>query len=82
MASNIRSGGSQLAKCREIIGMSLVEKIDAYCVKEGITVKEFERRCKIANATVHKWRVGLNQPSLKTIVKISEATGTELGAWV
>ena len=82
MASNIRSGGSQLAKYREILGMSLVENIDAYCVREGITVKEFERRCKIANATVHKWRIGLNQPSLKTITKICEATGTQLGAWV
>ena len=61
--------------------MPIVENIDAYCVREQITIKEFERRCNIANATVHKWRVGLNQPSLKTIAKIVKATGIDLGTW-
>lgn len=62
--------------------MNIVESIEAYCLREGITVKEFERRCGIANATVHKWRARLNQPSLKTVQKICKATGTEIGAWI
>lgn len=62
--------------------MKLVQRIDEYCAREGISIKEFERRCNIGNAVVHKWRVGLNQPRLETISRICEATGTEMGAWV
>lgn len=62
--------------------MNIVDKIDAYCAREKISIKEFERRCNLANAVVHKWRAGLNRPTLKTIEKICEATHTKMGAWL
>jgi transcriptional regulator with XRE-family HTH domain len=62
--------------------MNLVERIDDYCAKEGISIKEFERRCHIGNAAIHKWRVGLNKPRLETVMRICEATGTDIGAWI
>ncbi len=61
--------------------MEIVNNIDRYCAKENITIKEFERRCKLANALVHKWRLGLQEPSLKTMKKISEATGISIDKW-
>ena len=61
--------------------MSIVENIDRYCARTGITVKEFERMCGIANATVHKWRVNLNGPSFRTISKISKVTGISMDDW-
>lgn len=61
--------------------MLLVENIDRYCAKKGISVKEFEKRCGIANATVHKWRINLNSPAFRTILKISEATGISADRW-
>lgn len=62
--------------------MNIVEKIDAYCEQEGITIKEFERRCNLANAVVHKWRAGLNQPSFSAVNRICRATETDIGAWI
>jgi transcriptional regulator with XRE-family HTH domain len=62
--------------------MLIVGRIDAYCAREGISIKEFERRCKLSNSIVHKWRVGITSPSLKTISRICEATGTDIGAWI
>jgi transcriptional regulator with XRE-family HTH domain len=62
--------------------MKIVKSIDEYCTKQGITVHEFERRCNLANSLVHKWRLGLQSPSLRTVHKICKATGTEIGAWI
>lgn len=61
--------------------MELVKNIDRYCDREKITIKEFERKCKLANSLVHKWRIGLQSPSLRTMQKISKATGVTLDAW-
>jgi len=61
--------------------MDLVMNIDNYCAKQGITVQEFERKCQIAHSLVRKWRLGRQEPSLKTMKKISEATGISIDKW-
>lgn len=61
--------------------MEIVNNIERYCIRENITIKEFERKCKIANSLVHKWRLGLQTPSLRTINKIIEATGIPFEQW-
>ena len=62
--------------------MEIVKNIDRYCAKERITTKEFERKCNIANSLVHKWRLGLQTPSLRTINKIIGATGIPFEQWM
>ena len=61
--------------------MELVNNIDSYCAKQGISVKEFERKCKLANSLVHKWRLGIQYPTMRTMQKISEATGISIDKW-
>lgn len=62
--------------------MVIVENIEKFCGNQGITVKEFERRCKLGNSTVGKWRRGLASPSVKTLQKISEVTEVPIENWI
>lgn len=62
--------------------MALVDNIMIYCEENGITVKEFERKCKLSNSLVSKWRSGVAKPSLATLYKIVSATGVDLNAWL
>lgn len=62
--------------------MILIENIDKYCISEGITPKEFERRCSLGNNCTGKWRRGISSPSIKTLEKISEATQIPLENWL
>ena len=62
--------------------MNIVTNIDRYCNLNGITVKAFERKCKLSNSIVHKWRLGLATPSLKTLNRIAEFTGIATEEWL
>ena len=62
--------------------MIVVENIEKFCKNEGISVKEFERRCKLGNSTVGKWRRGLSSPSVSTLMRISEATDVPTENWI
>lgn len=62
--------------------MIIVENIERFCGNQGITVKEFERRCKLGNSTVGKWKRGLTSPSMNTLQRISEATEVPLEIWI
>lgn len=62
--------------------MEVVQNIDNYCAVSGITIKEFERLCGLANALVSKWRSGRQTPTIKTLKKISDATGISIDAWI
>ena len=62
--------------------MILIENIDAYCAKHNISIKEFERRCGVANSSVHKWRVGVQSPSMKSITYIERGTGIPSAKWL
>lgn len=62
--------------------MVVVENIERFCGDQGISVKEFERRCKLANNAVGKWRKGIASPSVRTLQKISEATMVPVENWI
>lgn len=62
--------------------MIIIENIEKFCAREGISTKEFERRCKLANSSVGKWKRGIATPSIRTLVKISEATNIPIDEWL
>lgn len=63
--------------------MTIYDNIRAYCDANGLTIKEFERRCSLANACVRKWKTGgASGPRLTTIIRISDATGIPVDKWV
>lgn len=62
--------------------MAIVDNILRYCEENQITVKEFERKCNLANSQVSKWRSGFAKPSLLTLDRIVRATGVELNEWL
>ena len=62
--------------------MIIVENIERFCASQGISTKEFERRCNLANSSIGKWRRGIASPSVKTLEKISEATKVPLENWL
>ena len=62
--------------------MTILENINKYCEGANISVKDFEKKCNLANGLVGKWKSGIAMPSLPTLHKIVEATGTELNDWI
>lgn len=62
--------------------MIVLENIDRFCAKEGISTKEFERRCNLANSSVGKWKRGIASPSYKTLEKIAKATNIPIVEWI
>jgi transcriptional regulator with XRE-family HTH domain len=60
----------------------LYERIQEYCADEEITISEFEKRCKIGNGTVGKWKDDKVKPTIQTLNKISKWTGVSLGYWL
>lgn len=62
--------------------MSIYYNIEKYCQKHGISISAFEKKCNIGNGVVGSWRDGNYEPSLKTINKISLATGIPVSEWV
>ena len=61
---------------------NIVENIKAYCIKRGITIKDFEKKCELANGTVGKWERGIQSPTLRTLEKIQAATGRPISTWL
>lgn len=62
--------------------MIVLENIEKFCAREGISTKEFERRCKLANSSVGKWKRGIASPSVRTLEKISKATNIPIEDWL
>lgn len=62
--------------------MSIYRNIEKYCQKHEISISAFEKKCNIGNGVVGSWRDGNYEPSLKTISKISSATGIPVSEWV
>lgn len=62
--------------------MPIIENINRYCGEHGISIKRFERECKMANATVQKWKKGINKPSIRTLEKMSKFTGIPIEEWL
>lgn len=58
------------------------ENIERYCENHGISISEFERKCKLGNGLVRKWRSGVASPTLKTLAKIEKATGVSAMTWM
>ncbi|MDD6571120.1 MAG: helix-turn-helix transcriptional regulator [Thermoflexaceae bacterium] len=51
------------------------EKIIEYCTKNNLSIRSFEKKCNIGNGTISRWADGKSRPSLRTLEKISNATG-------
>lgn len=60
----------------------IYERVIEYCESEKITVKEFEKRCRIGNGTVGKWKSGKAAPSIRILSKIQASTGITIGYWL
>lgn len=52
----------------------LFEKIKMLCHKNGLTVRELERRCGFGNGTIRRWGVE-NQPGIDRVLKVANVFG-------
>lgn len=50
--------------------MSLLEKIQKLAKEKGLTIKQIERECGLANATIRRW--DKQNPSLESVLKVSQ----------
>lgn len=62
--------------------MSIFQNVEKYCQKYGMSISAFEKKCNIGNGVVGRWRDGEYAPSLKTLNKISDATGISISEWI
>lgn len=62
--------------------MPVVDNILAYCERNGITVRNFEKQCGLPNSLVARWRDGVCQPSLRSLKKIEERTQIPIAKWI
>lgn len=59
-----------------------IDNVKEYCNMAGMTVAAFERKCDIANAVINGIERGRSKnPSIKTLVKIHNATGIDMSVW-
>lgn len=58
------------------------EKVSDYCRKNGISIHELEKKCKIGNGTIGGWRNENSTPKLETLRKIAQATGIPIEEWI
>lgn len=56
-------------------------KVIDYCVRNGMSVMAFEKKCGLTNGTVNGWKNG-NNPSMASLGKIVKATEVPLEFWV
>lgn len=50
--------------------MSLLERIQTLAKAKGLTIKQIERECGLANATIRRW--DKQNPSLESVLKVSQ----------
>ena len=62
--------------------MGIYETIVKYCTDNKMSIFEFEKKCKIGNGTVGKWKKGKAEPSIRTLEKIQNGTGIKLSFWI
>ncbi|MDY3109283.1 MAG: helix-turn-helix transcriptional regulator [Lachnospiraceae bacterium] len=60
----------------------IYQKIIAYCQKNKISVRAFEKKCDIGNGIVGRWKDDSSKPSLDTLEKIQKATGITIAEWI
>ena len=47
----------------------MLDIIQDYCKKQGVTIAEVEKACKFGNGTISKW--DSSDPSFKRVVKVA-----------
>ena len=62
--------------------MVIVDNIEKYCAKHGSNVMQFEKKCGLGKGVIYRWRKGEQSPSLRTLEKISTATGISTEKWL
>lgn len=60
----------------------MVQKVLAYCKKEGLSMRAFEQKCGLADGTLRHWKISSVTPTLKTMKKIEKGTGIKLEEWL
>ena len=60
----------------------VAEKVMDFCEKNNMAVSAFEKMCGLTNGTVYHWKEDNYDPSVKSLIKIAEATGTKLEDWI
>lgn len=58
-----------------ITAQSISTSIKNYCIKSGITQKEFAKIIGVSQPTVNRWVTGDRRPSLASIEKLQEIIG-------
>ena len=59
----------------------VIGNIYRYCNSNGISIREFEKRCGLSNGIVKKW-LPKGNPSISTLMKIANATGIPIEKWI
>lgn len=54
----------------------MYEKIQALCTKQGITIKELERKMGFGNGTISKWKDSV--PGVLNLKKVADELGTTI----
>lgn len=62
--------------------MVVLDNIDTYCERHGISRKRFERDCGLGNGTISKWQNSGQNPSVRTLMKIELKTGIAVTTWL
>ena len=62
--------------------MLIAEKIREYCNKKGISIREFEMTCGLANGTVSTWEKKECFPTIASLIKMERGTGIKLRKWL
>jgi transcriptional regulator with XRE-family HTH domain len=62
--------------------MVIVDNIEKYCEKNSSNVMQFEKKCGLGKGVIYRWKKGEQKPSLRTLDKISSATGISIEKWL
>lgn len=56
--------------------MSIYERVQELIKQQGITVKQLERECELANATIRRWET--QTPNIESVRKVAQRLNTTI----
>lgn len=56
--------------------MSIFERVQELIKEKGITVKQLERECELANATIRRWET--QTPNIESVRKVAQRLNTSI----
>ena len=59
----------------------IYDNIVVYCKENKISILQFEKKCRLTNGAVSKWKAGC-RPRIDSLMKVAEATKIPIEKWV